>query len=137
MFAASNHNIPKYLQIDVDRHIKFVVTKFRFGISDLYTHLSRYRNGQTRNVICPLCKHENEVHFVLCCPQLQELRKKLIPHKFYRIPNSFHLSLLVASKNENTVKNFSIFLYKAFQFRKVVCSQMFACMNCFTCMFYH
>jgi hypothetical protein len=122
LFSGSRHEVPTYLMIDVDRHIKFIVTKFRFGISDLGIHFYRYRNCNAANLICPLCHldEENELHFVLCCPQLKELRKELIPQKFYRVPNLFHFSLLMATTNPKLTRNLCIFLYKAFQFRSVV-----------------
>jgi hypothetical protein len=119
MFTGNNQEVPMYLQIDIDRHIKFVVTKFRFGISDLRVHMLRYRNCLSSSLVCPLCHacNDDEIHFLLCCPMLTDLRKQLIPLKFYREPNAFRFSLLMASTNINIVRNLCIYLYKAFQFR--------------------
>jgi hypothetical protein len=121
-FSGMRGSVPVYLELDLDRHLKFILTKFRFGISELNTHFYRYRNFLDVNLKCPLCNYfeENEIHFVLTCPRLATLRKQLIPLKYYRVPNAFHFSLLMASRNRNTVKNLAIYLYRAFKFRQIV-----------------
>ena len=118
------HCIPTYVSLDMDRYLKRMVTMFRFGISDLFVHQYRYRNHNESDLTCPLCKSaiENEVHFVLCCPALSNLRKQLIPPKYYRQPSQFRLTLLIASTNELTVKDLAIYLYKSFKFRSIACS---------------
>jgi hypothetical protein len=121
-FSSKNQEVPTYLEIDLDRHIQFIVTKFRFGISDLYVHLFRYRNDcVSTSFLCPMCKcaEENEVHFVLCCPVIENVRYELVKPSFYRNPNMFKLTLLMASKNPKVAHNFSIFLYKAFKIRSI------------------
>jgi hypothetical protein len=122
-FSGIRGSVPVYLELDfLDRHLKFILTKFRFGISELNTHFYRYRNCTDVNLKCPLCMYfeENEIHFVLTCPGLATLRKQLIPLKYYRVPNAFHFSLLMASRNRNTVKNLSIYLYRAFKIRQIL-----------------
>ena len=71
---------------------------------------------------CPLCRYETEteIHFVLCCPALDDLRSMFIPWKYYIIPNAFKLTMLIANKNEQIIRNFGIFLYKAFSRREIV-----------------
>jgi hypothetical protein len=118
------HSIPLYLKLDMDRHLKFIMTKFRFGVSDLTVHYFRYRQHTPRNLLCPMCKdhEENEIHFIFCCPFYENLRKKFIALKYYRNPSSFHLSMLLSSNNQETVKNVSVFLCKAFKQRKIALS---------------
>jgi hypothetical protein len=121
---STSHSVQTYLLISVDRHLKCVMTRFRFGVTDLAVHFYRYRNHTHRDLLCPLCKEaeENEVHFVLCCPFLNELRKEFIPLKYFRTPSVFRLAMLVSSKSEDVVKKLSIFLYKAFKIREVATS---------------
>ena len=71
---------------------------------------------------CPLCKsaNEDEVHFVLCCPAFDDLRTQSIPLKYFRHPNLFRLGLLLATQNENILRNLCVYLYKAFKRRSVV-----------------
>ena len=57
------------------------MTKFRFGVSELSVHYYRYRSHVEKDLKCPLCgeAQEDEVHFVLCCPMLDDIRKQFIP----------------------------------------------------------
>ena len=118
------HNVPTYLAMNMNRQLKHSMTCFRFGISDLFKHYFWSRRHNATDLICPLCKteEENEVHFVLCCPVLDNLRSQFIPGKYYRNPSQFKLCLLIASRNETTVKQFALFLYKAFKLRSTVCN---------------
>ena len=43
---------------------------------------------------------KNEVHFVLCCSALSDLRQRFIPDKCYRQPSSFTLALTESSENK-------------------------------------
>ena len=86
-----------------DRHLKFIMTRFRLCNSDIFVHHYRYKRHTDNDLICPLCRvaQETELHFVLCCPVLRTLRAQFIPQKFYRFPSLFRSSLLLASTNEN------------------------------------
>ena len=119
-----SHSIPLYLTMKLDRHMKRIVTKFRFGISELKTHHFYYRQGSERDLICPLCgkTEENEMHFVLVCPWLAELREQFIPKKFTRQPCLNRFIMLITSRNENVVKQLALYLYKAFRLRDTLCN---------------
>ena len=128
MFRLSdNKSLPAYLHLDIDRHIKWIFTKFRFGISDLLVHKHRYI-GNNNMPMCPLCKksEDNEIHFVLSCTALQPIRNVFISPKFYRAPNAARFSILMASQNSKTVKNLLIYIYiyiyKAFKMRETLMS---------------
>ena len=103
----SLQSIPMYLRLNINNHLKICMTKFRFGVSQLTVHFYRYRSCTNRQLLCPMCKQavEDEVHFILSCPFLHDLRVKLIAEKFYKEPNAFRLSCLLAVRNELTVKN--------------------------------
>ena len=111
-------SLPTYLQLDLDSHIKFVMTKFRFGVSELFVHHYRFRNNAV--YLCPLCKdaEDTEIHLVLCCPVLEDIRKDLIAEKFYRSPNTFRFTILMSAKQTTVVRNLCIYLYKAFKLRE-------------------
>ena len=111
------HEKKTYLKMNIDRHLKFTMTRFRLGISDIKRHTDN-------DLICPLCRvaQETELHFVLCCPVLSTLRVQFIPSKFYKFPRLFRLSLLLASTNENAVRNLSAYLYKAFKLHRILSS---------------
>ena len=116
--------IKNYLNISLDGHLRSVIVRFRFGISNITKHYYRFRIHSDADLICPLCKNssEDEVHFVLCCPVLVDLRDRYIPYKYHRYPTLFKLSLLLASENENVIRNLSIYLHKALILRSVLTS---------------
>ena len=115
----SSSNSEMYLLLNMNRHIKCSMTRFRFGISDIAVHHNRYKNVTDDALKCPLCKHANEddVHFLLCCPAFSDLRQQFIPPKFYENPCLFRMTLLLAKQNENVLKNLCIYVYKAFKRR--------------------
>ena len=113
-----------YLNLNIDRHLKFIMTRFRLGISDIAVHYYRYKRHTDNDLFCPLCREaqENELRFVLCCPMLSDLREQFIPAKFHKFPSSFRFRLLLASNNENIVGNLSVYVYKAFKLRSTLSS---------------
>ena len=115
------HDTKTYLKMNIDRNLKFIMTRFRLGISDIFVHYFRFKRHSDNDLICPLCRvaQETELHFVLCCPVLRTLKAQFIPLKFDRFPGLFRLSLLLASTNENIVRNLSVYLYKAFKLRRI------------------
>ena len=115
------HCTKTYITMNMDRHLKRIMTKFRFDVSELSVHYYRYRSHAEKDLKCPLCGEakEDEVHFVLCCPMLDD-RKQFITPKFCKHPCLFRLSLLLASTNQEIVRKLSIFLYKAFTIRDTV-----------------
>eukprot|EP00745_Piridium_sociabile_P027160 TRINITY_DN43758_c0_g1_i1.p1 TRINITY_DN43758_c0_g1~~TRINITY_DN43758_c0_g1_i1.p1 ORF type:complete len:378 (+),score=6.98 TRINITY_DN43758_c0_g1_i1:45-1136(+) len=117
-------NVKTYLLINLDKHLKTIMARFRLGISEIMQHYYRYRNHTEADLTCPMCGNskEDEVHFVLCCPALDGLRNQYIPQKCYNFPSQFRLSLLLACEQESIVRNFSIYLYKAFKLRNDVFS---------------
>ena len=90
------------------------------GISDLKLHKFRYKHFSDADLMCPICNSskEDEIHFVLVCRALSDIREKYIRPKYYRNPCMFKLSLLLASANATDVRNCSIYLYKAFKYRE-------------------
>ena len=98
------------------------MTRFRFGVSDIKVHKSRFKVYNVDDLICPLCLSavDIEVHFVLCCPAFDGLRYEFIERKYFNIPCEFRLVLLLATQNERTLKNRALFVYKAFSRRKTL-----------------
>lgn len=113
---------PIYLHLNIDRQLKFIMSKFRFGVSDIAVHYYRYRTCSQEDMICKMCNVsvEDEIHFVFCCEYLKGLRKRYIAEKFYRYPSSFRLSLLFSSQKEDVVKSLCIYLYRAFKLRETI-----------------
>ena len=120
----SSHSVKRYLTLNMDRHLRFILTRFRFGISEINVHTHRYKNLQNANLICPMCEEatEDELHVVLRCPALNELREKFIPKKYYAHPCLFRFCLLMSSSNDEIVRKLALYLYKAFQLRGIIVS---------------
>ena len=86
------HDKKIYLKTNIDRHLKFIMTKFRLGISDIAVHHCRYKRQTDKNLICPLCRvaQETELEFVQCCPVLRALRmSEICPIRILQISKSF------------------------------------------------
>lgn len=68
MFCNKLNCPPKYLCINVNKHLKYALNKFRFGVSDLPTHHYRYRHHGDNDLICRLFNSANSlfaVHFII------------------------------------------------------------------------
>lgn len=124
MICPKERILMQYLITDIKRHLTSILTKFRFGVSNINVHYLRYRNHNQTQLLCPYCKNveENEVHFVLCCPLYNNVRRQFIKEKFYRTPNLFKLIILLCSRNENIVGDLCRYLYVAFKIRETYCS---------------
>ena len=122
MDAGYNYTPYGVMAVGYNKCTPYSHKKFRFGVSELSVHYYRYRSHVEKDLKCPLCGEakEDEVHFVLCCPMLDDIRKQFIPPKFCKHPCLFRLSLLLASTNQEIVRKLSIFLYKAFKIRDTV-----------------
>ena len=101
--------------LNLNRYIRYTLTRFRFGVSDIKVHRSRFKLYNVDELKCPLCLSavENEVHFVLRCPAFEDLRHEFIESKYFNNPCEFRLALLLATQNERAFKNLALFLYKA------------------------
>ena len=118
------HCLPTYISVDLNRQLKILTTKFRFGVSDIAVHRLRYRHLDDRNLICPLCKgdREDEIHFVLVCPVLSDIREQFIPSKYFNTPSLFKLVMLMSSRHKHTVRQLTLYLHYAFKRRNVYMS---------------
>ena len=124
MITPDMKNLPCHITIDLNRHLKSILSKFRFGISTINVHYFRYRHHTQRNLLCPYCKsvEENEIHFMLCCPLYGNIRRQFIREKYFRTPNLTKLRILMCSKNEKTIGNLCRYVYAALKIRDTFCS---------------
>ena len=119
------HEMEPYLVLDINRYVKCSLTRFRCGTSDIVVYCMRYVDNVTaRELMCPFCSIsiENEVSFVLCCPGLDDLRRRYIHPNYFNFPSDFRLALLLSTKNERTLRNLALSLHKAFNRRKIIMS---------------
>ena len=73
------YKLETYLLTDIDKKFVTYFTKLRISNSKLMIEEGRHHNVPIENRICPLCNIsvENEFHFVMKCPQFQNLRVNL------------------------------------------------------------
>ena len=123
-FSNSSRVSLAYIMLNLNRYIRYTLTRFRFGVSDIKVHRSKFKLYNVDELKCPLCllAVENEVHFVLCCPAFEDLRYEFIESKYFNNPYEFRLAQLLATQNERALKNLALFLYKAFSRRKTLVS---------------
>ena len=84
-------------QYDIDKRVFIeAFIGFRLGISELYMHSQRYITGADE-ILCPLCREEfeTEIHFLLTCPALNDLRDHYI-FKFMQGRNSNPVEWILA-----------------------------------------
>lgn len=108
VFSQSNYGIPIYLQLELDRHLKFVMTKVWYGISDflqiqeLMGNILRPLRGNAR---------DDKIHFVLFCPFLKIKKFININILETKVSSTFHcFSLKMKLHTENCVLFFIIHL---------------------------
>ena len=109
----------KYLYVIDKKVCRDVYIRFRMGITELYNHTGRYQL-EPSNALCPLCreKDEDEVHFLLQCPALCDLREKyLLRYIDSSIDDA--LRFFLSCKNANVIRSTSLYMCKAFQRRAV------------------
>ena len=87
------------------------MTRFRFGVSDIKVHRSRFKVYNVADCKCPYCLSavENEAHFVLCCPAFDDMRYEFIEPKYFKNPCGLRLALLLATQNERTLNNLACY----------------------------
>ena len=61
--------------LNLNRYIKYALTRFRFGVSGIKIHRSRFKLYDADELKCPLrlSAVDNEVHFVRCCTAFEYL----------------------------------------------------------------
>ena len=61
-----------------NKHLRDLLVRFRFGVSEIQTHKLRYFYGTGQNFKCPLCnaRLEDEMHFLFHCERLEDVRNK-------------------------------------------------------------
>ena len=109
-FPILSLSLQPYMMLNLNRYIRYTLTRFRYGVSDIKVHSSRFKVCNVDELKCPLCLSavDNEVHFVPCCPEFDDLRYKCIDPKYCNNPCEFWLALLLATQNEPALKNLAL-----------------------------
>jgi hypothetical protein len=75
----NSYMMEKFVHSDVDKFALSIFVKIRISNSNLNIERGRYIKLLVEKRICPLCniEPEDEIHFILKCPKLDECRKEL------------------------------------------------------------
>ena len=113
----TNVKIEPYFNLELNKFAKNALLRIRCGMSSLAVHRRRYLKNNDSDLLCRLCHAacEDELHFVLCCQCLLDLREEYIAKKFYRYPCTFRFVLLLSTSNKNVLKNLALYLYFSFK----------------------
>ncbi len=71
------YGVEKYLQLNIDKYEKSLLSQIRYGILPLREETGRFKNERREDRICTLCdlhSIENVVHFLFECPCYQAQR---------------------------------------------------------------
>jgi hypothetical protein len=102
-----------------------VLTKFRVSAHNVEIEKGRYIGVKTEDRICKLCNTgvEDETHFLLHCPVLENKRTQIINNiknvniDFNNLPNKSKLIWLMSSEDKFIIKNTSSLLCSLFKWK--------------------
>ena len=85
----NSYKMEKVLHSDVDKFALSIFVKIRISNSNLNIERGRYIKLLVEKRICPLCniEPEDEIHFILKCPKLDECRKELFSNISSVVPS--------------------------------------------------
>ena len=117
-----NISLEKYLLI-LNEDERRVLTKFRVSAHNLEIEKGRYIGVKTEDRICKLCNTgvEDETHFLLQCPVLENKRTQIINNiknmntNFNNLPNKSKLIWFMSSEDNFIIKNTSSLLCSLFR----------------------
>ena len=120
-------SLEKYLLI-LNEDERRVLTKFRVSAHYLEIEKGRYIGVKTEDRIYKLCNTgvEDETHFLLQCPVLENKRTQIINNiknvntNFNNLPNKSNLIWLMSSEDNFIIKNTSSLLCSLFKERDLV-----------------
>jgi hypothetical protein len=109
----------KYLDIIDVKKYRFFISAFRTSSHSLMIEKGRHIGLDRESRTCFQCISciEDEYHFILVCPIYRTLREVYISKKYYENPTINKFNILMASKNEQTMKNLALFIYHGFMLR--------------------
>ena len=96
------------------------ISRIRLSSHNLEIETGRHKNTPRENRVCKFCKHdlEDEYHFVLICPQYEELRHKHIKKYYWQKPSVFKFIQLLSIRNVHQLCNLGKYLHFALKVRE-------------------
>ena len=112
-----------YLSENIYWKHKIALARFRCVNHHLAIETDRYIGTSKNERFCKFCKTEenldiveDEIHFLLVCPQFTNLRNNYLSKYMTTNPNlSDNFVKIMQSKNSNCIKDLSKYIYHAFK----------------------
>ena len=117
-----------YLTEVVNSNHRVAMTKLRLSAHNLEIETGRYSQTNAEERLCTYCLYsgqrviEDEVHFLVRCPMVQEIRVMHMPPQILQDPllDDTEKFTMVMSPNEtNDIKQAAKFIYEAFKDREI------------------
>ena len=107
------------------RKFRHFYCTFKIGSLDLEIQVGRYRNIPREQRLCKLCKAdvEDEYHFLLKCPLLNDLRGTYLAPKYTTNPNMHKFVLLMTSNQEQVIFNIATYIYMAYVKQRLILNE--------------
>ena len=111
----TNNFSEQYIDLLDIRVFRSAFASIRISAHKLEVETGRYIGIDRQYRICTLCNDGigDEIHFMLVCKPLMELRKKYIPENYLQCPSSHRLAVLLSCKNVSVVRNIALFIVHA------------------------
>ena len=100
--------------------LRRLVAALRCGALDIKVNSGRRSKIPYNQRLCTFCSLgviENEFHFTLVCPSLQDIRLKYISPFYVEQPDINKFNSLVTSSSNKICKNLALFIHHAFKLR--------------------
>ena len=107
-----DHKFENYLNI-LDPFNRISFSRYRCGNSKIPVVLGRYTNKSIDECLCQLCNNTDigdEYHYIMICKFFETDRRNLIPHYYWRNPNTTMFELLFSTENRNILIRLSKFI---------------------------
>ena len=111
--------------VEISKH-RVAMSRLRLCSHSLESERGRYDNTEAENRHCQYCKAhgkeevEDEAHFLVSCPQHNELRKTFLPQNIlHNNPLSKENKLTQILSDSEHIKSVAKFIYLAFEDRKI------------------
>ena len=104
------------------------MTKLRLSGHRLEIETGRYSNTAAETRLCSYCQFtgqetvEDEMHFLLRCPMVSEIREKFLPPQILhdtQISDEEKFSFLMSDNEANDLRQTAKLIYQAFQEREI------------------
>ena len=110
----------KYLFVVNEIKHRKCFARLRCSNHKLNIEEGRYAGIDEEFRICQMCAEgiEDEYHFVLLCPLLENIRNRLLPESYCILPSKDKFNSLMSTKQPKLLRNLSKFIYEATELRK-------------------